>query len=61
MTLFPSKQPSAQAICPQKLVARETYLAQSAIRDLLWPLIGRDGQDWADDSWDGLILPSAAR
>jgi hypothetical protein len=44
-------------VCPHDLVDKESYLAQPAIRDLLWPTRENDGEDWDDDPWDGICLP----
>ncbi|MEO9030056.1 MAG: hypothetical protein ABI413_14705 [Ktedonobacteraceae bacterium] len=44
-------------VCPRKLISKAVYLVQPAVRDILWPMIGRDAQDWTDDPWDGLCLP----
>ncbi len=48
-------------VCPHRLVDKRAYLARPAIRDLRWPGVGHDGDDWSDDPWDGLILPPSAR
>lgn len=42
--------------CPRELIAKEVYLAQPAVRDVLWP-IAHEAYDWTDDPWDGLCLP----
>jgi hypothetical protein len=44
-------------VCPHGLVDKESYLAQPAIRDLLWPTRDLEGEDWDDDPWDGICLP----
>ncbi len=44
-------------VCPRELISKAVYLAQPAIRDILWPMIGRDSLEWSNDSWDGLCLP----
>ena len=44
-------------LCPHKLLDKETYLAQPAIRDILWPTRGYDAEAWEDDPWDGTCLP----
>jgi hypothetical protein len=38
-------------VCPHDLVDKECYLAQPAIRDLLWPTRNADGEDWDNDPW----------
>jgi hypothetical protein len=45
------------AVCPHKLLEKETYLAHPAIRDLLWPTRGLDQDGWDDDPWNGVCLP----
>lgn len=45
-------------VCPHKLLAKESYLAQPGIRELLWPRCGHDPEDWDDDPWNGLCLPA---
>ena len=49
------------SVCPHELVDKQVYLAQPAIRDLLWPTAGRNQEDWLDDVWDGLCLPPSER
>lgn len=44
-------------VCPHELRAKESYLAQPGIRELLWPRCRHDPEDWDDDPWDGLCLP----
>ncbi len=48
-------------VCPHGLVDKASYLAQPAIRDLLWPTRYTDGTDWDDDPWDGICLPPEQR
>jgi hypothetical protein len=48
-------------VCPYKLVDKQTYLAQPAIRDLLWPMRSGQEEDWLEDVWDGLCLPPSER
>lgn len=48
-------------VCPHRLVNKHTYLAQPAIRDLLWPTGGHGHEEWMDDVWDGLALPPSLR
>jgi hypothetical protein len=49
------------SVCPHGLRDKQAYLAQSAIRDLLWPTSGRDASAWAEEPWDGLCLPPDLR
>jgi hypothetical protein len=48
-------------VCPHKLLDKATYLAQPAIRDILWPTRGYDDEGWENDPWDGLCLPPTDR
>ena len=43
--------------CPHKLLEKESYLTQPAIRDILWPTRGCDLAEWEDDPWNGICLP----
>ena len=45
------------SLCPHKLLDKENYLAQPAIRDILWPTREDDPEEWDDDPWDGVCLP----
>jgi hypothetical protein len=49
------------SVCPHGLVDKQVYLAQPAIRDLLWPTAGGHQEDWLEDVWDGLCLPPSER
>ena len=49
------------SVCPHELVDKQVYLAQPAIRDLLWPTGGGHQEDWLEDVWDGLCLPPSER
>ena len=46
------------SVCPHTLLAKEVYLAKPGIREILWPTRGYDHEDWENDPWDGLCLPS---
>ena len=48
-------------VCPHGLIDKETYLAQPAIRDILWPTRGYDDEGWDNEPWDGLCLPPTER
>ena len=48
-------------VCPHDLVDKASYLAQPAIRDLLWPTRDTEGEGWDNDPWDGLCLPPVQR
>ena len=45
------------SVCPHKLLEKESYLTQPAIRDILWPTRGCDPEEWEDDPWNGICLP----
>lgn len=45
-------------ICPHALLDKETFLAKPAIHDILWPTRDFDHEDWDDDPWDGVCLPT---
>lgn len=45
------------SVCPHKLLEKESYLTQPAIRDILWPTRGCDPAEWEDDPWNGICLP----
>lgn len=48
---------AVERVCPYCLQDKAVYLAQPAVHRLRWPTIGRDQLEWADDPWDGLVLP----
>ena len=49
------------SVCPHGLVDKQSYLAQPAIRELLWPVADQDQDAWLDDVWNGLCLPPSDR
>ena len=48
-------------VCPHGLQDKASYLAQPAIRDLLWPTRSTEGEGWDNDPWDGVCLPPEPR